>query len=85
MELNKLVRDGLSEYIGFDISLIINEEFDTAIVYGGAVRDILAKQDIHDIDIMSLSETQEKIKNILLEHGYVFEEDMTKKKYHVSL
>lgn len=77
MNLTNKILEKLSEYIGFDISEILeNENIDIAYVFGGAIRDIIAEKEIHDIDILSLSNSVKNISKILKKHGYLYQNDL---------
>lgn len=67
--MNKLIKNKLTEYIGFDIDLIINEKNDASI-FGGSIRDIISNKKIHDIDILCLPNSSKRIENILFNNGY---------------
>jgi hypothetical protein len=65
---SKRVRQSISSYLGYGIDLLIGEC--DASVFGGAVRDSLAEQDIHDVDIMALSLSARQIQDRLKTWGY---------------
>jgi hypothetical protein len=62
----------INKFIPFDISKIF--KLGDPIIFGGAVRDSIAKLPIYDIDIVSLPETTIKIHNLLMENNYVKQE-----------
>ena len=78
-ELEKKIEQRLSEYIGFDIKEIINEKSDAVHVFGGAIRDIIADKEIHDIDILCLFESMRKIIPVLERNGYYVHNSLTVK------
>ena len=72
LKTNNNIIQKLSEYIEFDVNLIINEDNDYAYVFGGAIRDILAEKEIHDVDILCLPTCAKKVERTILEQGYVY-------------
>lgn len=58
-ELNKLVKSSIDEYLGFNCEEIFN--VGDPIIFGGAVRDSINKDDINDIDIVCHPRTCESI------------------------
>ena len=49
--LNKIIKERIDEYLEFDSSeIFLNTDY--CEVFGGAVRDSIAKKDIHDIDFL---------------------------------
>jgi len=64
----------LTDYIGFDIKHIINDELDRLYVFGGAIRDIISDRVINDIDILCMSDTMIKTESILKLNGYKLNE-----------
>lgn len=76
--MNKLIKEKLKQYIGFDIELIINET-NVASVFGGAIRDIIANKEIHDVDILCLPHSAKRIESVLNNQGYIFSNDLIMK------
>jgi len=76
-KLEKKIEDKLSEYIGFDIKEIINNDIDMAHVFGGAIRDIIADKEIHDVDILCMWESMRKLEPILIKNGYKIHKSLT--------
>jgi hypothetical protein len=68
-ELKNKVVDKISDYIEFDVNMIFDVGEYIAI-YGGAVRDSLAEMPINDIDILCLSKSAFKIKELIISLGY---------------
>jgi len=76
--MNNNIKQKLSEYLEFDVNLIINTQNDYATIFGGAIRDIIANKEIHDVDILCLSESEQRIRNTIEEHGYICDPDIGK-------
>lgn len=68
-DLKNKVVNKISEYIEFDVNMIFDVGEYVAI-YGGAVRDSIAELEIHDIDILCLSKSAVKIKELIKSLGY---------------
>ena len=60
----------ISDYIGFDVNEIFDVS-DQITIFGGAVRDSLAGLEIHDIDILCMSESAHKLRDFLKQKDYV--------------
>ena len=60
----------ISDYIGFDVNEIFNVS-DQIVIFGGSVRDSLAGLEIHDIDILCMSESAHKLREFLTQYNYV--------------
>lgn len=58
----------ISEYIGFDVNELFLSDYIT--IYGGAIRDSIAELEIHDIDILCMPNSANKLKSFLLTKGY---------------
>jgi hypothetical protein len=76
LKTNNKIKKELSEYIEFDLDLIINKTNDYAYVFGGAVRDVLAGREIHDIDILCLPTCAKNVAKTLEEQGYKYNDLM---------
>ena len=59
----------ISDYIGFDVNEIFDVS-DQITIFGGAVRDSLAGLEIHDIDILCMSESAHKLGEFLNKKNY---------------
>lgn len=68
-DLTSKVANSISDYIEFDVNEIFNSS-DYITIYGGAVRDSLAELEIHDIDILCMSNSARKLYDFLLTKGY---------------
>lgn len=64
-DLQDKVEKGISDYIGFDVREIFNQS-DYISIYGGSVRDSIAGLDIHDIDILCMSESAKKLRDFIV-------------------
>lgn len=69
MEINN-IRKSISEYLEFDSDELFRSKFNLIRIFGGAIRDIIAEQPIHDIDILCGSKALEYIEMILGQNGY---------------
>lgn len=45
-------------------------------IFGGAIRDVIAEQPIHDIDILCGSRSYNSLKSVLEENGYTYMDDL---------
>ena len=68
-ELKEKVEKRISEYIGFDVDEIFKVG-DYITIYGGAVRDSIAEMEIHDVDILCMSDSANKLAQFIQERGY---------------
>jgi len=87
-DLTAQILTDISEYMGFDAKEIF-EQGDFIAIFGGAVRDSLAKKEIHDIDIACLPESAYHLKDFLLEKGYyevsLYDKDTWEMYEHISV
>ena len=67
-EIEDRVKFNISEYIGFDVHELFLSDYVT--IYGGAVRDSIAELEIHDVDILCMPHSANKLKSFLLTKGY---------------
>jgi len=67
-EIEDRVKFNISEYIGFDVHELFLSDYIT--IYGGAVRDSIAELEIHDVDILCMPHSANKLKSFLLTKGY---------------
>lgn len=76
--LGDKVRNKINEYIGFDSDELfpINS---LVRIFGGAIRDIISDNDIHDVDIILGSGSLDYVENILTQNGYKYIESLTPK------
>ena len=66
---NKITKR-ISDYVEFDVQEIFNQS-DYITIYGGAVRDSIANLDIHDVDILCMSDSAHKLRQYIEnEQGY---------------
>lgn len=70
-ELQNKVEKHISDYIEFDVKELF-EVSDYITIYGGAVRDGIAKMDIHDVDILCMPQSANKLR-AFLEEKYNYE------------
>lgn len=68
------IRQSLSEYLEFDSDELFKSKFNLVRIFGGAIRDILAKQPINDIDILCGSKALRYIESVLEQNGYQYME-----------
>ena len=62
--MNEKIKKRLDEYLEFDSGQIFRH-CDLVRIFGGAVRDILADMEIHDIDILCGSKSYQMLKTCL--------------------
>jgi hypothetical protein len=68
-DLQNKVEKGISEYIEFDVKDIF-EQSDYITIYGGAVRDSIAGLEIHDVDILCMSESAKILAEFIEERDF---------------
>lgn len=68
------IRQSLSEYLEFDSDELFKSKFNLVRVFGGAIRDTIAEQTIHDVDILCGSKALKYIESILEQNGYQYME-----------
>jgi len=69
-EITDKIIKRISDYVEFDIYEAFDQS-DYITIYGGAVRDSIAGLDIHDVDILCMSESAIALRNYIVEHcGY---------------
>lgn len=68
------IRQSLSEYLEFDSDELFKSKFNLVRVFGGAIRDTIAEQTIHDVDILCGSKALKYIESILEQNGYQYVE-----------
>jgi predicted nucleotidyltransferase len=67
--MNLNIKEKLDEYLEFDSKDIFFDDY--IVIYGGAIRDIIANQKINDIDILvKNTELANKLEFKLVENGY---------------
>jgi hypothetical protein len=66
------IRQSLSEYLEFDSDELFKSKFNLVRVFGGAIRDTIAEQTIHDVDILCGSKALKYIESILEQNGYQY-------------
>jgi len=69
-DLQNKVEKRISDYIEFDVKELF-EVSDYITIYGGAVRDSLADLEIHDIDILCMPDSANKLKKYLKKYNYI--------------
>lgn len=71
--LNETIHDKLTQYLTFNVNQIFNVS-EYAYIFGGSVRDIIAKQNINDIDILYFNNSNinnlAKLHNLLIANDY---------------
>lgn len=68
-DLQEKVEKRISDYIEFDVKEVFQQS-DYITIYGGAVRDSLAGLEIHDIDILCMPNSANKLRTFLIRNGY---------------
>jgi hypothetical protein len=69
------IKERLDEYLEFDSNLLFyptNAHKNLSRIFGGAIRDIIANQEIHDVDILCGSQSIKFVENVLARNGYTF-------------
>jgi len=69
-----IIKKLLSDYLEFDSGELFRSKFNLVRVFGGAIRDIIAEQPIHDVDILCGSKALKYIEMILEQNGYQYME-----------
>ena len=68
-DLTEKVIKGISNYIEFDVNEIF-EQSDYITIYGGSVRDSIAEKEIHDIDILCMPNSAEKLSKFIQKYNF---------------
>jgi len=68
------IRKSLNEYLEFDSDELFRSKFNIVRIFGGAIRDIIAGQDINDVDILCGSKAIRYIEMVLEKNGYQYME-----------
>lgn len=68
------IRKSLNEYLEFDSDELFRSKFNIVRIFGGAIRDIIAGQDINDVDILCGSKAIKYIEMVLEKNGYQYME-----------
>lgn len=68
------IKEKLDQYLEFDSDELF--KYGDPLIFGGAIRDIIANQKIHDIDILVAPKTYLSLSNILEVNGYTFMEKL---------
>jgi hypothetical protein len=74
-----IIKNSLDEYLEFDSSELFESKFNLVRIFGGAIRDIIAGQNIRDIDIICGSRAMSYIESVLERNGYNFLEGLNGK------
>lgn len=64
------IKESLSNYIGFPIDSIFDTPHNDFAIFGGAVRDSIAKKEIHDLDILCLPNSFKHLLLFFEEEGF---------------
>lgn len=67
-DITTTIKKRISDYIEFDVDEIFDQS-DFITIFGGSVRDSIAGLDIHDVDILCMSKSAEKLRYFLT-HKY---------------
>ena len=68
------IRKSLNDYLEFDSDELFKSKFNIVRIFGGAIRDIIADQNINDVDILCGSKAIKYIEMILEKNGYQYME-----------
>jgi hypothetical protein len=74
--LSAEVWNSLCDYTEFDVDDLL--AMNDAVIFGGAVRDSIAKMEIHDVDILALPESSKLVRARLKDYGYKLLDGMSK-------
>ena len=77
--MEKLIKLEIDNYLEFDSDGIFLLKPNIIRIFGGSIRDIIAKQPIHDIDILCGSKSVNYVESVLEENGYKFIESLNGK------
>jgi hypothetical protein len=75
----KYIKENLDQYLEFDSDKLFFNSNYLVRVFGGAIRDIIAKKEIHDVDILVSSQSFPIVKQIIEEQGYFYHSQLSKK------
>ncbi len=64
-----MIKEGLDNYLGFDSDLLFKSG-DIIRIFGGAIRDILSNNKIHDIDILVAPKSYIGVRKVLEDNGF---------------
>lgn len=82
------IKKSLDDYLEFDSDLLFNrtpiDEYSIKLkrlvrIFGGAIRDIIAEQQINDVDILVGAQSSRLVELTLKEQGYTYMESLTPK------
>ncbi len=86
--LTDQILSSISDYVEFDAKEIF-EQGDFIAIFGGAVRDSIAKKEIHDIDILCLPESAHHLREFVISKGYeladLYDKDQWEQYEHISI
>lgn len=66
------IKSRLDEYLEFDSDQLFLNKNNLIRIFGGAIRDSISNQEIHDVDIICGSKASEYIQSVLKNNGYYF-------------
>jgi hypothetical protein len=66
------IRKSLNEYLEFGSDELFRSKFNIVRIFGGAIRDIIAGQDINDVDILCSSKAIRYIESVLEQNDYQY-------------
>ncbi len=78
MDISEKIKIKLDEYLGFN-SVELFESADLMLIFGGCIRDIIANQKIHDIDIICASRSCSQLHDLLEKRGFFYMDSLTPK------
>lgn len=73
------ILEKLNEYLEFDSNELFRNKSNLIRVFGGAIRDAISDQKIHDIDILCSSRAHRYLEYVLENKGYVYMESLQPK------
>jgi hypothetical protein len=76
--INSKIKYYLDKYLEFDSDELFRNA-DLMLIFGGCLRDIIANQKIHDIDILCGSKSCKQLHELLERNGFSYKENLTPK------
>tara|TARA_R110000772_G_scaffold20466_5_gene57018 strand:+ start:162343 stop:163020 length:678 start_codon:yes stop_codon:yes gene_type:complete len=77
MDLLKKIKSRLDNYLEFDSDELFKSS--DPIIFGGAIRDSICEDPIHDVDILAGGESARHLHHLVLSKGYFFMDSLVSK------
>lgn len=78
--LNEKIKNRLNDYLEFDHSLLFMDK--NCSIFGGATRDAIANEIIHDVDLIGIPENLNYATKVLKDFGYIENENLVGRNIH---